>query len=72
MKADIAKVEIPPPLSVALAMTPQCVLSGVLGVMDMLSTANYVARKFPDVTARFQPALVSMDGGPVLGVNGVS
>ncbi len=71
MKADIAKTEIPHSVTVSLAMTPQCVLSGVLGVMDMLSTANYVARKFPAVTTRFQPALVSADGGPVHGVNGI-
>jgi transcriptional regulator GlxA family with amidase domain len=71
MNADIANSEHAPPLSVALALTPLCVLSGVLGVMDMLSTANYVARKFPGVGVRFQPTLVSADGEPVQGVNGV-
>lgn len=71
MNADIANVERVRPVNVALALTPLCVLSGVLGVMDMLSTANYVARKFPGVSTRFQPTLVSVDGGPVQGVNGV-
>ncbi|WP_165493177.1 GlxA family transcriptional regulator [Hylemonella gracilis] len=72
MNADNAKTEGAPPLKVALVLTPQCVLSGVLGVMDMLSTANYVARKFPGVDVRFQPMLVSADGMPVETMNGVS
>jgi transcriptional regulator GlxA family with amidase domain len=73
MNADIANSEFKAeaPLRVALALSPQCVLSGVLGVMDMLSTANYVARKFPGVETRFQTTLVSADGEPVVGMTGV-
>lgn len=62
MKADIAT---------ALVLSPHCVLSGVLGVMDMLTTANYVAQQFPGVETRFRPWLVSADGGPVQGSNGL-
>ncbi|EGI75931.1 GlxA family transcriptional regulator [Hylemonella gracilis] len=70
--ANVANSEVAPPLHIALVLTPQCVVSGVLGVMDMLSTANYVARKFPGVDVRFLPTLVSADGKPVETMNGVS
>lgn len=62
MKADIATT---------LVLSPHCVLSGVLGVMDMLTTANYVAQQFPALAPRFRPTLVSADGNPVQGSNGL-
>lgn len=62
MNADIA---------IAIVLSPQCVLSGVLGVMDVLTTANYVAQRLPEVSARFRPMLVSADGAAVQGSNGL-
>lgn len=63
MNADIAT---------AIVMSPQCVLSGVLGVMDMLTTANYVAQRTPGAPAlRFRPVLVAEGGGSVQGSNGL-
>lgn len=63
MNADIAT---------AIVMGPQCVLSGVLGVMDLLTTANYVAQRTPGApAARFRPVLVADGGGPVQGSNGL-
>lgn len=62
MNADIATYVV---------MTPQCMLSGVLGVVDMLTTANYVARRLPGVDRRFRPVLVSAGGEAVQGANGL-
>jgi transcriptional regulator GlxA family with amidase domain len=62
MNADIAT---------AIVMSPHCVLSGVMGVLDVLTTANYVAQQLPEVSARFRPVLVSDGGGAVQGSNGL-
>lgn len=62
MNADIAT---------SLVLSPNCVLSGVLGVMDMMTTANYVAQRLPESDRRFRPALVSAGGGAVQGSNGL-
>lgn len=63
MNADIAT---------AIVMSPQCVLSGVLGVMDLLTTANYVAQRTPGApAARFRPVLVAEGGGAVQGSSGL-
>lgn len=62
MNADIAT---------SLVLSPQCVLSGVLGVMDMLTTSNYVAQQYAGDIARFRPALVSAGGVAVQGSNGL-
>lgn len=63
MNADIATT---------IVMSPQCVLSGVLGVMDLLTTANYVAQRTPGApAARFRPVLVADGGGAVQGSNGL-
>lgn len=64
MNADIAT---------AIVMGPQCVLSGVLGVVDLLTTANFVAQRTPGApAARFRPVLVAEGGGSVQGSNGLS
>lgn len=62
MNADIATY---------IVMTPQCMLSGVLGVVDMLTTANYVAKRLPGGFRRFRPVLVSAQGAAVQGANGL-
>jgi transcriptional regulator GlxA family with amidase domain len=62
MTADIAT---------AIVMSPQCVLSGVMGVLDVLTSANYVAQQIPQVGTRFRPLLVSDGGGAVQGTNGL-
>lgn len=62
MNADIAT---------AIVMSPQCVLSGVMGVLDMLTTANFVAQRLPEVSARFRPTLVSEGGVAIQGSNGL-
>lgn len=63
MNADIAT---------AIVISPQCSLSGVMGVMDLLTTANYVAQRMPEApTARFRPVLVADGGGGVQGSNGL-
>lgn len=62
MNADIAT---------CLVLSPQCALSGALGVMDMLTTANYVAQRLPEADGRFRPELVSAGGGAVQGSSGL-
>lgn len=62
MKADIA---------ISVVLSPQCVLSGVLGVVDMLTTANFVAQRLSPDVPRFRPALVSAGGASVQGSNGL-
>ena len=62
MNADIATLVV---------MSPQCVLSGVMGVLDVLTTANYVAQRLPDVGTRFRPILASDGGVAVQGSNGL-
>jgi transcriptional regulator GlxA family with amidase domain len=62
MNADIATT---------IVMSPQCVLSGVMGVLDVLTTANYVAQRLPEVSARFRPLLASDGGVAVQGSNGL-
>lgn len=63
MNADIAT---------CIVMSPQCVLSGVMGVLDVLTSANYVAQHMPQVSTRFRPVLVSDGGGAVQGSNGLN
>lgn len=62
MKADIA---------ISVVLSPQCVLSGVLGVVDMLTTANFVAQRLPPETPRFRPTLVSAGGVAMQGTSGL-
>lgn len=62
MKADI---------DTCIVLSPFCALSGVMGVMDVLTTANYVAQHLPGLTARFRPTLVSAGGVGVQGFNGL-
>lgn len=62
MKADIA---------ISVVLSPQCVLSGVLGVVDMFTTANFVAQRLSPGAPRFRPALVSAGGQSVQGSNGL-
>lgn len=52
-------------------MSPYCVLSGVMGVLDVLTTANYVAQCVLGGEGRFRPLLVSDGGGAVQGSNGL-
>jgi transcriptional regulator GlxA family with amidase domain len=62
MKADI---------DISIVLTPFSVLSNAMGVMDMLTTANYVAQRLPGVSRRFRPVLVSVGGVSIQGSNGI-
>ncbi len=59
-------------IDIAIVLSPGCALSGVMGVVDMLSTANYVAQRTPGVSRQFRPRLVAAGGGAVQGFSGFS
>ncbi len=63
MKADIAT---------HIIISPQCTLSGALGVLDMLVTANYLAQRTPGLSTRFRPQLVAEGGAAIQGSCGLS
>jgi len=60
-------------LTIAILAVPQCILSTVTGPVDILSMANQIAAQYRMREGVFcHPLLVSKDGTPVTGFNGIS
>lgn len=61
-------------LTIAILAVPKCILSTVTGPVDIFSMANQIAAQSrPTMSEPFcNPVLVSADGGPVVGFNGIS